>query len=213
MVARVSPAEACVPPKPKDSSSASGFQFSYPIKGLHRRTYVAVLPLHILKMLTLTELETLGNYYVGPRLTIKDDPSENGEAERLNAVGTALLYSSNADDFEDEATVHSTYMKKYKKVADRIRPVPATMPEKFHTICCIPSEPLISMPKLPFHPPDLDLTAKFTQEHREKMEINTEGFLWPEEEKLCFHLIKLQEDGIAWEASERGSVRTTTSNW
>jgi hypothetical protein len=132
-----------------------------------------------LKKFTPAELEALGNYYAGPRLVIRD---------------------------EEEATVHSTYMKKYKKVADHIHPVPATMPEKFRTVRRIPSDPFILMPKLPVHPPDFKPTVKFMQERREKMEINTEGFLWPEEEKLCLHLIKLQ-DCITWDASERGSFR------
>ena len=37
------------------------------------------------------------------------------------------------------------------------------------------------------------------------MNINTSGFLWPNEEKLVLFLIKAQEGGIAWDASEWGN--------
>ena len=57
------------------------------------------------------------------------------------------------------------------------------------------------------HPPDFIPSEKFTEERREKMNINVTRFLWPEEEKLILFLIKAQEDGIAWDALERGSFR------
>src|SRR6266481_2518151 len=55
------------------------------------------------------------------------------------------------------------------------------------------------------HPPDFVASEKFTEEHRERMNINASGFLWPEEEKLVLFLIKAQEEGIAWDVSERGN--------
>ena len=39
------------------------------------------------------------------------------------------------------------------------------------------------------------------------MSINATSFLWLEEEKLVLFLIKVQEAGIAWDASERGNFR------
>lgn len=36
------------------------------------------------------------------------------------------------------------------------------------------------------------------------MNVNQDGFLWPEEEKLAHHLIKLQELGLAWTEEEKG---------
>ena len=65
----------------------------------------------------------------------------------------------------------------------------------------------LSLPVLPTHPPDFIPSEKFAEERREKMNINATGFLWPEEEKLILFLIKAQEDGIAWDASEHGSFR------
>src|SRR5882724_5999456 len=64
---------------------------------------------------------------------------------------------------------------------------------------------LISLPVLPTHPPNFLPSDKFTEERREKININVSGFPWPEEEKLILFLIKAQEEGIEWDASECGN--------
>lgn len=94
---------------------------------------------------------------------------------------------------------------KYKKVANRIKPVATTLPEQFRIVRRIPCDPLESMPMLPYHPPEFTPGARYTDERMKSMNINTDGFLWPEEEKLVHHLIKLQERGFAWEEEEKGS--------
>ena len=93
----------------------------------------------------------------------------------------------------------------YKKVTNLIRLVQTTLPEEYRIVHHIPSDPLLSLLVLPTHPPDFIPSEKFTEERREKMNINATEFLWPEEEKLIIFLIKAQEDGIAWDASECGS--------
>ena len=93
----------------------------------------------------------------------------------------------------------------YKKVTNCICLVRTTLPEEYCIVRRIPSDLLLSLPVLLTHPPDFIPSEKFTKERREKMNINVTGFLWPEEEKLILFLIKAQEDGIAWDASERGS--------
>jgi hypothetical protein len=40
------------------------------------------------------------------------------------------------------------------------------------------------------------------------MQINPDGFLWPEEEKLGHHIIKTQEDAFAWSESKKGQFNT-----
>jgi len=83
---------------------------------------------------------------------------------------------------------------RYKKAANRVHPIQTTLHEEHHILHCIPSDPLISLPVLPKHPPDFIPSEKFTEERREKMNINPLGFLWPEEEKLVLFLIKAQEE-------------------
>ena len=49
----------------------------------------------------------------------------------------------------DTTTVHV-----YKKVAKKVHPVPASLPEDFRNIRHFPSDPLLSLPILPAHAPD-----------------------------------------------------------
>src|SRR5882724_12282584 len=95
----------------------------------------------------------------------------------------------------------------YKKAANRVHPIWTTLPEEHRILHCIPSDPLISLPVLPKHPPDFTPSEKFTEERREKMNINPSGFLWLEEEKLVLFLIKAQEEAIAWDLTECGNFR------
>src|SRR5882724_5829040 len=95
----------------------------------------------------------------------------------------------------------------YKKVANCIWPVWTTLPEEYCIFQRIPSDHLLSLPILPTHPPNFIPSEKFTQEHWEKMNINTSSFLWLDEEKLVLFPIKAQEEGIAWDVSEWGNFK------
>jgi len=88
-------------------------------------------------------------------------------------------------------------MARYKKAANHIHPVQTTLPKEYHILCHIPSNPLISLPPLPRHPPDFVPSEKFTEEWKEKMNINPLGFLWLEEHKLILFPIREQEAEIA----------------
>ncbi|KAF8581433.1 hypothetical protein K439DRAFT_1353865 [Ramaria rubella] len=96
---------------------------------------------------------------------------------------------------------------KYKKVVNKTVSIPMSMLEQYRNLQKIPSDPLISLPKIPTNPPEFKGSDKFTAERRDKMNINPEGFLWPKEVNLVYELIRLQEAGIAWDILERGSFR------
>src|SRR5882672_5967937 len=96
---------------------------------------------------------------------------------------------------------------RYKKATNHICPVRTTLPEEYRILRRIPSDPLMSLPSLPRQPPEFVPSEKFTEERKEKMDINPSAFLWPEEEKLVLFLIKAQEAAIAWDPTERGNFR------
>src|SRR6202000_1768901 len=50
-------------------------------------------------------------------------------------------------------------------------------------------------------------TTKITQERMDSLDISKEGFLWPKEEKLVKHVLKLNKDALAFVESERGTLR------
>ncbi|KAJ2912837.1 hypothetical protein MD484_g7576, partial [Candolleomyces efflorescens] len=93
---------------------------------------------------------------------------------------------------------------KCKKVANRVKPVSAPLPPEFRIERRIPEDPLIDIPSLPTHPPEFTPGHRYTQERKEKLNVNPDGFLTPDEENLVHHLMRTCEDGFAWDESEKG---------
>jgi hypothetical protein len=54
------------------------------------------------------------------------------------------------------------------------------------------------------HPPDFTPGMRYTEERKEEMKINEDGFLTNKEEKLVHHLVKQQEMAFAWNEEEKG---------
>jgi hypothetical protein len=92
----------------------------------------------------------------------------------------------------------------YKKVEHRVKPVATTLPEEYRIVRKIPSDPMVGLPHLPKKPPDFVPGIRYTQERKALMQVNRDGFLWPEEEKLVHHLIKEHEEAFAWTEEEKG---------
>ena len=95
----------------------------------------------------------------------------------------------------------------YKKVAQKVRPVPASLPEDFRILRRIPSDPLLTLPTLPSNPPDFTPGLRLTQDRLDAMGLNQDGFLLPEELKLLQHVLRLNEAGLAWTEAEKGRFR------
>jgi hypothetical protein len=98
--------------------------------------------------------------------------------------------------------------KKYKKVADRVRPISTTLPEQYRITRNITGNPLADLPELPTHPPEFTPGDRYTQTRHDKMKINPDGFLTPDEEKLGHFVVKAQETAFAWDESEKGEFNT-----
>ncbi|KAI0809289.1 hypothetical protein BC629DRAFT_1282289, partial [Irpex lacteus] len=100
----------------------------------------------------------------------------------------------------------------YKRVDRKVKPVPAVFPEDARVIRKFPEDPSAGAPVLsfiPFYPPEFepDPGGRLTREHLDEMNINSDGFLWPEEEKLMVHVLKLNQYHFVFEDSQRGSFR------
>jgi hypothetical protein len=89
------------------------------------------------------------------------------------------------------------YKRKYRKAEDRIQSIVTQLPEEFCIVRNIIGDPLENMLVLPTHPPDFVPGLRYTQEWYEKLKLNPNGFLWPEEEKLAHHLVKEQEECLS----------------
>ena len=108
----------------------------------------------------------------------------------------------------EECEGHEVYIsKRYKPVAIRVKPVPGVFPSEASVKRNMPSDVLTGLHPLTSHPPEFVPTARFTQERMTALEINKDGFLWPEEEKLFKHVFKLNERVLAFEEADRGTFR------
>ncbi|KAF8812064.1 hypothetical protein BYT27DRAFT_7088190, partial [Phlegmacium glaucopus] len=97
----------------------------------------------------------------------------------------------------------------YKKIADRVKPVAMTLPEKDRIIRNTPSKPLSELPILPISPPEILPGIRRTLEQKEQIPVNKNQFLKSEEEKLAYHLIKIHETTFAWSETEKEKLSDT----
>ncbi|KAG6862816.1 hypothetical protein C0991_010044, partial [Blastosporella zonata] len=96
--------------------------------------------------------------------------------------------------------------KKYKLVALRTKPVAASIPNKFRIECNIIGEPLCDIPILSVNPPPYIPTGRFNQERKDQfIKTHDNGFLSKSKIDLFIHLMCLQNEGFAWDDSERGN--------
>ena len=95
----------------------------------------------------------------------------------------------------------------YKKVANKVRPVPATLPEEFRIVRYEHPDPLKGLPILPAHPPPFEPGMRFTEERKQALDLNPEGFLTQDEVRLVQWMIRQHEAAFAWDETEKGHFK------
>ena len=111
------------------------------------------------------------------------------------------------DSGEAEVAEEVVEVWKYKKVANRTKPVATTLPEEYRIIRYEPPNPLATMSQLPVVPPEFTPMGRYTQERYEAREVDPDGFLWESEKKLVHYVIGANEKSLAWDESEKGSLK------
>ena len=96
----------------------------------------------------------------------------------------------------------------YKHMDCKVKPIPAHYPKDARVHRRFLENPLDSLMPLSPLPPDFIPTKKLTIERLALMKLNVDGFLWPEEEKLFAHVMKLNEAALAFDKSERGNFHS-----
>ena len=114
---------------------------------------------------------------------------------------------TDSEDLDDE--IGQWCLGAYKRVDRKVKPVPGRYPEDARVHRQFPENPLDSLTPLTPLPPDFIPTKKLTNERLASMKLNSDGFLWPEEEKLFAHVMKLNEAALAFDESERGNFRSS----
>jgi len=119
------------------------------------------------------------------------------------------VFYVNAEDSDDE--LGQWCLGAYKHVDWKVKLVPGRYPEDARVYRQFPENPLNSLTPLTPLPPDFIPTKKLTKERLALIKLNPDGFLWPEEEKLFVHVMKLNEAALVFDKSECGNFAQTTS--
>lgn len=129
-----------------------------------------------------------------------DTLSKTFDRTHINSYDTATT-----DSYEQVSVFAG---KKYKPVALKVRPMPAELPGEFRILRNITGDPLESIPILTPTPPPFTPTGRYTEERKHIIDEEHPGdFLWQQERDLMHHFMMLQNEGFAWNDSERGSFR------
>ena len=151
-------------------------------------------------------------YQITPPLCLKRTLRQKAKTvnkcltETLFTVSRDNNYIRSANTEAKPGTLYNVFTA-YKRVDKKIHPVSMQLPPDCEVIRKVPEDPLLTLPPLTTRPPDFSPTAKITRERMKELNINATGFLWPEEEKLFQHVMKLNEQGIAFEDLERGTLK------
>ncbi|RDB24695.1 hypothetical protein Hypma_008154 [Hypsizygus marmoreus] len=103
-----------------------------------------------------------------------------------------------------DISLQNIHILAYKKVANRVKPVATTLSKEFQIVRCIPVDPLLDLPVLPFKWKPFSPGKRYTNKCMLAWDVNPTNFLWPEEVRLVHEIIKLQELGFAWDKLEKG---------
>jgi transposase InsO family protein len=125
-----------------------------------------------------------------------------GKRVWIKSIPTCLEAKDN-----NEESINKKAVLKYKRVDQKIRPVPKLIPEHMKAHRQFPNNPLQNLPILPHHPPEFKPTTKVTEERMAALEVDSKCELLPEERKLLKHILVLNERSIAFAEEERGTFR------
>lgn len=95
----------------------------------------------------------------------------------------------------------------YKMVDKKVKPVPGTFPQTARVNQQFPHDPLRNLIPLTLHPPEIIPNGHLTHEHMVSLNINSHEFLWPEEVKLFQHIMNLNQETLAFEETDRGTLK------
>jgi hypothetical protein len=137
--------------------------------------------------------------------------SNDGRVARMNLVATraaaeVIRMSKNWLEAQKEDQENAK-MAKYKTVDRKINPAPGITPESAKTLRKFPENPLDSLPVIPLVPPPFRDGRRVTKNRLDKLNLNADGFLTPEELRIFEYILLVNENSIAFDESEKGKFR------
>lgn len=128
----------------------------------------------------------------------------DGEIEDFEAGEDLILIP---EDFNIDDLRSAQIFATYKPVDRRVKPVSGTFPQDALVQRAFPHAPLEGLPKLSKIPPNFIPSTHISEERLKLININGDGFLWPEEEKLFIQVMLANERTLAFEETDRGTLR------
>ena len=125
---------------------------------------------------------------------------------RSRSPSPASKTSKQFPEIPEEAECFAKTKKKYKPVDKKVRPVAGELPQHYRIVRNHVGDPLEEMPELSRTPKDFEPIGRYTQERRDKLRAE-HPWLSPEELDLLDDLMCKQNEGFAWDDSERGRFR------
>ncbi|KAG2338262.1 hypothetical protein BDR05DRAFT_893966 [Suillus weaverae] len=95
----------------------------------------------------------------------------------------------------------------YKRVDKKIKPVSGTFPQAARVDRQFPHDPLQNLIPLTPHPPEFIPNGRLTHECMVSLRINSQEYLLPEEVKLFQHIMNLNQETLAFEETDRGTLK------
>jgi deoxyribodipyrimidine photolyase len=86
----------------------------------------------------------------------------------------------------EKGTSHQAFTM-YKRVDKKVKPVSTTFSPDYTVQQCIPEDPSEMLPELPVNPPPFTPGNQLTMDRLKQLEINPDGFLSADKEKLFTH--------------------------
>ena len=159
----------------------------------------------------LNELYTMQPLYVCPEdldenITIQDNYLQH----YASTIPTDIDENDFLIDCQPSSLSDPSYapvLTMYKRVDKKVKPVSGTFPQDARVLRQFPCNPLDTMTPLTPNPPPFIPDGRLTQERAESLNINSTGFLWPEEVKLFLHVMHLNQDTLAFEETDRGTLK------
>jgi len=118
---------------------------------------------------------------------------DKSDTQRMETVREVTEITTGEDTIDVSVLNVEAGTYAYKNVANRTKPVATTLPEEFRTKCKIPSDPLLDLPELPTKSPPFTPGERHTQDRKDDMKINKDGFLTQDEEDLVHWIIRDDE--------------------
>jgi len=190
------------------SSQIQTFSLSHPNKPeITSSTEILVYPQDIL------EDETIDECYQ----RFKKDPHQFYSSIRVDQMHTPPTFITDSDYDEEsdiliscdstETSETTPVLTMYKRVDKKVKPVSGTFPQEACIDQHFPHNPLQNLITLTPYPPKFIPSERLSYEHMNSLKINSQGFLWPEEEKLFQHIMLLNQDTLAFEETDRGTLK------